>query len=194
VTDPTTTSPAAIDVDRAVAVTITWEDGHVSRYALPELRHGPRSRLIDTYDAPAAVRTFRETLRSIGAASGGRRKGTDVNPEDVVRGEMAAWGRLDVGEILSYFAPHAVWDNVPLGPATGHDEIRKLLEGWIGRTTSFEAEMLNLAVAGQVVLTERVDHIVLDGKPIHARVMGAFEIEGDKIKAWRDYFDMGGQG
>jgi DUF971 family protein len=32
------TSPATIDVDRAVAVTITWEDGHVSRYALPALR------------------------------------------------------------------------------------------------------------------------------------------------------------
>jgi DUF971 family protein len=32
------TAPEAIDVDRAVAVTVTWEDGHVSRYALPELR------------------------------------------------------------------------------------------------------------------------------------------------------------
>ena len=32
------TSPAAIDVDRAVAVTIAWEDGHVSRYALLPLR------------------------------------------------------------------------------------------------------------------------------------------------------------
>jgi len=28
------TSPAVIDVDRAVAVTITWEDGHVSRRKL----------------------------------------------------------------------------------------------------------------------------------------------------------------
>jgi DUF971 family protein len=32
------TLPAIIDVDRTVAVTITWEDGHVSRYALPALR------------------------------------------------------------------------------------------------------------------------------------------------------------
>lgn len=34
----TTPDPAAIDVDRTVAVTITWEDGHVSRFPLPELR------------------------------------------------------------------------------------------------------------------------------------------------------------
>ncbi|MDQ6728626.1 MAG: DUF971 domain-containing protein [Actinomycetota bacterium] len=30
--------PATIDVDRAVAVTITWEDGHVSRFDLENLR------------------------------------------------------------------------------------------------------------------------------------------------------------
>lgn len=31
-------NPAAIDVDRAVAVTVTWEDGHVSRFGLEDLR------------------------------------------------------------------------------------------------------------------------------------------------------------
>jgi limonene-1,2-epoxide hydrolase len=39
-------------------------------------------------------------------------------------------------------------------------------------------------------LTERVDHFVYDGKTIDARVMGAFEVSGDKITAWRDYFDV----
>jgi limonene-1,2-epoxide hydrolase len=51
--------------------------------------------------------------------------------------------------------------------------------------------VLNLAVTGNVVLTERVDHFVYDGKAIDARVMGAFEITDDKITAWRDYFDAG---
>ena len=115
-----------------------------------------------------------------------------MSPEDVVRAEMAAWGRLDVEEILSHFTPDAVWDNVPIGAAVGIDEIRGAVERWVGQTTSFDAEMVNLAVAGNVVLTERVDHIVIGGQTIHARVMGAFEIEGDKIRAWRDYFDMAG--
>jgi limonene-1,2-epoxide hydrolase len=51
-------------------------------------------------------------------------------------------------------------------------------------------EIVNLAVAGNAVLTERVDHFVYDGKTIDARVMGAFEVSGDKITAWRDYFDV----
>jgi limonene-1,2-epoxide hydrolase len=35
---------------------------------------------------------------------------------------------------------------------------------------------VNLAVAG--------------GETIHARVMGAFKVNGDKITAWRDYVDV----
>jgi limonene-1,2-epoxide hydrolase len=43
---------------------------------------------------------------------------------------------------------------------------------------------------GNVVLTERADHFVYEGKSIHPRAMGAFEVDGDKITAWRDYFDV----
>jgi limonene-1,2-epoxide hydrolase len=115
-----------------------------------------------------------------------------VNPEEVVRAELDAWSRLNVDEIVSYFADDAVWDNVPLGAVTGHEQIRKSVQGYVDRTTEGNIEILNLAVAGNVVLTERVDHFVYDGEPIHARVMGAFEVEGDKIAAWRDYFDLPG--
>jgi limonene-1,2-epoxide hydrolase len=113
-----------------------------------------------------------------------------VGPEEVVRAELSAWSRLDVDEIVSYFAGDAVWDNVPLGAVSGHDEIRRAVKGYVDRTTFGEIEILNLAVAGNVVLTERVDHFVYDGKKIHARVMGAFEVNGHKITTWRDYFDV----
>ena len=114
-----------------------------------------------------------------------------MTPEEVVRAELAAWDRLDVDEIMSFFTPDAIWENVPIGPASGHDEIRQAVEGWVGQTTSMDMEILNVAVAGHIVMTERVDHLVLNGEPVHARVMGTFEIDGDKITEWRDYFDMG---
>ena len=113
-----------------------------------------------------------------------------MTPEEVVRAELAAWHRLDLDEILSYFAPDAVWENVPIGAVSGHDEIRRETERWLRQTASFEAEIVNVAVAGNVVLTERVDHTVFQGAQYHARVMGAFEVRGDTITAWRDYFDM----
>ena len=113
-----------------------------------------------------------------------------MGPEEVVRAELGAWSRLNIDEIVSHFAADAVWDNVPLGAVSGHHEIRKAVQGYVDRTTQGDIEILNLAVAGNVVLTERVDHFVYDGKQIQARVMGAFEVNGDKITAWRDYFDV----
>ena len=113
-----------------------------------------------------------------------------MSPEEVVRAELGAWSRLNVDEIVGYFAADAVWDNVPLGAVYGHDEIRKAVQGYVDRTTHGEIEILNLAVADNVVLTERVDHFVYDGRQVHARVIGAFEVTGDKIAAWRDYFDL----
>ena len=117
-----------------------------------------------------------------------------MSPEDVVRAMLDAWGRLDVEEIISHFAPDAVYENVPIGAATGLEEIRTTVEQFVKdmNMTFFDAEMLQLAVAGNVVLTERVDHIVMGGTKMDLRLMGAFEIDGDKVKAWRDYFDGAG--
>jgi limonene-1,2-epoxide hydrolase len=119
----------------------------------------------------------------------GRTENT-LTPEELVRAELDAWSRLDADEIMSHFSADAVWDNVPFGPVSGHDSIRKAVKGYLSRMTSGEIEILNLAVAGNVVLTERVDHFRFGGEMFDARVMGAFETAGDKITAWRDYFDM----
>jgi limonene-1,2-epoxide hydrolase len=90
----------------------------------------------------------------------------------VVRAELAAWARLDADEIMGYFAPDAVWENVPIGVASGPDEIRASVLGFLGPTTFFGTEILNLAVTGNVVLTERVDDLTMDGTTIHARIFG----------------------
>jgi limonene-1,2-epoxide hydrolase len=39
-------------------------------------------------------------------------------------------------------------------------------------------------------MTERVDVFKLPGKSFELPVMGAFEVDGGKISAWRDYFDL----
>jgi limonene-1,2-epoxide hydrolase len=57
--------------------------------------------------------------------------------------------------------------------------------------TKCDIEIVNLAVAGNVVLTERIDHLVFNGKAVDPRGMGVFEVAGDKITAWRDYFYLG---
>jgi limonene-1,2-epoxide hydrolase len=51
---------------------------------------------------------------------------------------------------------------------------------------------LQLQLTGTVVLTERLDRFKrADGSEIGAAmVMGIFEVEGNRIVAWRDYYDV----
>jgi limonene-1,2-epoxide hydrolase len=116
-----------------------------------------------------------------------------MTPEEVVRAELGAWEKLDVDAIISCFAPEAVWENVASGAVrSGHAAIREVTEGYMAHTKSFRAEILNIATSGNVVLTERIDHVDYDGRVVDLRIMGAFEVAEGKVRAWRDYFDMGG--
>ena len=47
-------------------------------------------------------------------------------------------------------------------------------------------------MTGNKVLTERIDYLRDKNDKVLStiRVMGIFEVEGDRIAAWRDYFDM----
>jgi limonene-1,2-epoxide hydrolase len=112
-----------------------------------------------------------------------------MDPEEVVRAAMKAHASLDMDQVMAYFSEDAT-----LCPAIGYptwsgsEAIREGLGVFFKRMTRCDIEIVNLAVAGTVVLTERIDHIVFDGKAHDASGMGAFEIAGDKITAWRDYF------
>lgn len=48
----------------------------------------------------------------------------------------------------------------------------------------------NPVAASNVVLTERVDHWVSDGRTTDHGVMSASEVAGDEISAWREYFHV----
>ena len=112
-----------------------------------------------------------------------------MTPEEVVRAEMAAWASLDVDQIMAYFAEDATWlPAFSLPTYSGIKEIREAVKGFLSAMTKCDIEIVNLAVAGNVVLTERVDRLALEGRPVDAPGMGAFEVSGDKITAWRDYF------
>ncbi|MEW6268737.1 MAG: limonene-1,2-epoxide hydrolase family protein [Thermodesulfobacteriota bacterium] len=114
-----------------------------------------------------------------------------MTPEETVRKFCAAVARRDVKELAGFFTEDAVYHNIPLAPVTGRAAIEATLAQFVTPASSVEFEMRALATAGNVVLTERIDRFVMNGKTIALPVMGAFEVTADgKISAWRDYFDM----
>jgi limonene-1,2-epoxide hydrolase len=116
--------------------------------------------------------------------------GNDTSNEGLIRRFCAAFPRRDVDELCAFFTPDAVYHNIPMAPAEGIDAIRTSFEMFVPVSPYLEFELLNVASNGPVVFTERVDRMELGGKAIELPVTGVFEVEGEHIKAWRDYFDM----
>jgi limonene-1,2-epoxide hydrolase len=113
-----------------------------------------------------------------------------VTPIDTVTRFCAAWSRLDLDELLGFFAPDAVYHNIPVDPVVGHEAIRALVEGFTAGIDRVEFEVRHIAAAGDVVLTERIDRFIAPGREVVLPVMGTFEVRDGLITAWRDYFDL----
>ncbi|HEX5142767.1 MAG TPA: limonene-1,2-epoxide hydrolase family protein [Mycobacterium sp.] len=117
---------------------------------------------------------------------------TSDQVEGVVRAELDAWSSLDVDAIMAPFATDAVWQAAPTVTFTGRDEILSAVRDYLGRMKSAELKVVNLAVNGDKVFTERIDSFDYDGRKVAVTLMGIFEIANGKIAAWRDYYDMSG--
>jgi limonene-1,2-epoxide hydrolase len=115
-----------------------------------------------------------------------------VNCEKVISDLFAAWTRLNLEDVMSYFAEDAVWDNVPMSPAKGKQAIREMTHGFMKDMSAFSVKILKSLHEGNVVFDSRVDTITMkSGKKAEVPVAGMFELDdAGKIKVWRDYFDL----
>lgn len=96
----------------------------------------------------------------------------------------------DLGAVVAFFTDDAVYHNIPIEPVVGPAAIRVTLESFTSAVDSLEFKILAIAAVGSTVLTERVDVFHFPRHVLSLPVMGTFEVTGDKISAWRDYFDM----
>jgi limonene-1,2-epoxide hydrolase len=116
--------------------------------------------------------------------------GAEEQAEHVVREMCATFGRHDAESLREFFTDDVVYHNIPMDPAVGIDATIGFIEGFFAMCQSMVIETLNLAVSGNVVLTERVDTFTVGETVASLPVMGTFEITDGKISAWRDYFDL----
>jgi limonene-1,2-epoxide hydrolase len=111
--------------------------------------------------------------------------------EKIVTDFCNAWPRKNIEELLNFFTDDAVYHNIPVEPARGKAAIRAVINSFLPAAKSIEFKVLKSAGAGNFVMNERVDVFDLGGgKTISLPVAGVFEVNGGKISAWRDYFDM----
>ena len=113
------------------------------------------------------------------------------SPGELVTALIKANEARDIDALLAVLTEDARYENVPMSVLTGHDEIKAMLEGFLGSAKEVAWEVLHQVEQGNVVMNERVDRFVMaDGKKISIRVAGLFEIRDGKIAVWTDYFDL----
>jgi limonene-1,2-epoxide hydrolase len=110
--------------------------------------------------------------------------------EKTIREFIAAWSRLDAGELSSYFTEDGTYHNMPIGPVTGRANVEKLIGGFISSWTATDWEIHNVLCKGDLVMVERTDRTRAGERSGDLPCTGVFEMEAGKIKVWRDYFDM----
>ena len=114
---------------------------------------------------------------------------TSKAPEVVVDAFFKACSTLDIDAGLALIDEHCVYKNVPFHTAKGKRRIERDLRAMTKSVNQFDVDTVNMAVNGNVVMTERID--TLSGRFFSAAIplMGVFVVENGKITEWRDYFD-----
>ena len=110
--------------------------------------------------------------------------------EMFIRKFIEAWSRLDVDELVEFFTDDGVYHNMPIDPIKGKADLKNFIGAFLANWTSTNWDVLTLISKDDVVIAERVDHINVSGVHIDLPCCGVFQLEGGKIKVWRDYFDM----
>ena len=115
-----------------------------------------------------------------------------MTPEETVREFCAAVSKRDPEVLRPLLAPEVVYQNVGMEASRGLEATLENVAGqWAMFAETYEYEIVNIATAGSVVLTERIDRVGPGGgAPVApVPVMGRFEVRSEKISAWYDYFD-----
>jgi len=116
---------------------------------------------------------------------------TDTAPIRIAELFFSHWSRNRIDDALAMLSDTVLYDNVPFPDIVGRAEVEKFHQGFgVGTDFLLDWQIVHIAAAGNVVLTERIDVFRhKDGGVITLPVMGTVTVEDGKITVWRDYFD-----
>jgi limonene-1,2-epoxide hydrolase len=109
--------------------------------------------------------------------------------DQLVREFVAAWEQRDSDFIIGCFTEDAAYHSMPLTPIVGKEAIADWVRGFEDVPPG-RLEVHHQVASGDVVMNERTDRIVLNGRPVTLPIVGVFEIHEGRIRAWREYFDL----
>ncbi len=143
------------------------------------------------------MRTFRPlAILLIGclapfAAHAGQEKSSSADQQkvDVVLDMVDAWNTENWDKVVDLFTEDGVLHSMMVEPVVGREALSARI-GHIGEgIESITLNIKHIGVIDDTVFIERVDEFVYKGHAGSVPVVGVLEVEGDRIKEWREYYD-----
>jgi limonene-1,2-epoxide hydrolase len=113
---------------------------------------------------------------------------------DRVKQLFAGFESIDPERLADFFTDDAYIQPVMKEPYAGRAEIVRMFSLWAKGFSKVETPIVNLVGDSKTAFIEWLDKSEFDGKPHIVPCVGVFEFEGDKIKAWRLYYDSAIEG
>jgi predicted ester cyclase len=128
---------------------------------------------------------------------------TDLTEEEranlaVVMEELKGWDHADVDRVLSVMSENAIYHDITLPPAKGHDGIRAFGEGWTTAAPDFSIFIEKFIVKGKYVVNVGRISGSIQGeyfglpatkKPFDCMYCQVAVVENGKITYVRDHWD-----
>ncbi len=100
-----------------------------------------------------------------------------------------AWNRMDWEAVYALFSEDAVMHSVMLEPIVGRENIRQRFSRFTPGLERIELQLAHIGIVDDVVVMERVDDFVYQGKHSRVPVAGILEINNGLVTEWREYYD-----
>ena len=102
---------------------------------------------------------------------------------------LQPWRSNDIAAIAETFNEDGVLHSMMGTPIRGRASLRKVLGKHLAHIVRIEFEIRNIAVNGDVLILERVDHVTTPEGLHSLPVVGVIELRNGLIQSWREYFD-----
>ena len=116
----------------------------------------------------------------------------------IVQNFAAAFNRQDIDALVACFTPRGSYVDNFFGPHAGHAELRAMFARMFHEGTRYRWTMDAVVETPSRAAAEwTFGYVVSDavprsaGRAVRFRGMSLFELEGGKITAYREYFDIG---
>jgi limonene-1,2-epoxide hydrolase len=103
---------------------------------------------------------------------------------------ITAAAARDYDKALPLLAEDVEYQNMPLPAVRGRQAVKDTLEALMALTTESEWVVHRQLAEGDLVMNERTDRFMMNGRWVELPVAGVFVVRDGVITLWRDYFDL----